>query len=180
MIKSIIQTIGTQIVSNDDGSVLGLVKSVIFNPDTGKIEALWVKTLNPELKNPVLLSDSILDWKKNIYINDDREFAEADDIIRISEIFDRDAFYIGNSVVDESHNKLGSVSDISFDTEKMYLQSVYAEKSILGIFRYGLRIFSYDSIIQALPDGIIVKNTDDIKVSVKEGIADKNQPVMDV
>lgn len=181
MIKSVRQIIGNHVVGHEDGAVLALVRDIIINPDTGKIEAFWVKPLNLPVKNAILLADSILEWKKNIYINDERELAEADDIIKISEILSRNTQFIQNIAINESEDVLGRVVDVDFDTDKLYLKSIYVEKSILGLFKLSSRIFSYDSIIKVMPEYILVKDLNDKKVEVKErGLSKEKQPLLDV
>jgi len=160
MIRSYIQIIGAPVVSSEDGELLAVIRDVIIHPDTGRIEGFWVKSLTLPIRNAVILSDSILEWKKNVYIKDDREIAEAEDIIKISELFSRNTFFIGNSVISESGLRLGKVYDLDFDTNKMYLRNIYSEKSVLGFFKYSPRVFSYDSIIQVLPEYILEKDTE--------------------
>ena len=176
MIRSYRQITGAHILGGENGELLAILRDVIIDPDTGKIEGFWVKPLTLPVKNAVILSDSVLEWKKNVYIKDDREIAEAEDIIRISELLSRNTFFIGNSVVSESGQMLGRVNDLDFDTSKMYLRNIYSEKSLLGFFKHDQRTFSYDSIIQVLPEYILVKDTADKKVGVK----DVAQPLLDV
>jgi len=181
MIRSVQQIIGNHVVGQEDGAILALIKDAVINPDSGKIEAFWVKPMNIPIKNAILLSDSILEWKKNIYINDERELAEADEIIKISEILSRNTFFIGNIVINESEEVLGSVVDVDFDTNKLYLKNIYVEKAFLGIIKYKSRIFSYDSIIKVMPEYILVKDLENIKVKVKERrLSKEEQPLLDV
>jgi len=178
MIRSYRQIVGNPILSHEDGVLLALIQDVIIHPDTGKIEAFWVKPLTLPIKNAVLQSSSILEWKKNIYIKDEREIAEPEDIIKISEIFSRNTFFVGNQVKNESEEFLGKVCDLDFDTKKFYLKNLYTQKSFFG-FRYQPRTFSYDSIIKVLPEYILVKDVEEKKVKEAALIEDK-QPLLDV
>jgi len=181
MIRSVLQIIGSHVVGHEDGAVLALIKDAVINPDSGKIEAFWAKPLNLPIKNAILLSDSILEWKKNIYINDERELAEPDEIIKISEILSRNTLFIGNIVINESEKVLGKVVDVDFDTNKLYLKNIYVEKTFLGLFKYESRIFSYDSIIKVMPEYILVKDVEDKKVRIKErALSKEEQPLLDV
>jgi sporulation protein YlmC with PRC-barrel domain len=181
MIRSVLQIIGNHVVGHEDGAILALIKDAVINPDTGKIEAFWVKPLNIPIKNAILSTDSIIEWKKNIYINDERELAEADEIIKISEILTRNTFFIGNTVINESEEVLGKVIDVDFDTNKLYLKNIYVEKTFLGIIKYQSRIFSYDSIIKVMPEYILVKDMEDKKVRVKErALSKEEQPLLNV
>jgi sporulation protein YlmC with PRC-barrel domain len=179
--RSYRQIIGAPVVGYEDGAVLGMIYDMVIHPDTGRIEALWVKPLTVPIKSAIILSDSILEWKKNVYIKDEREIVEAEDIIKITEILNRNTFFVGNIVKNESSEKLGRVYDVTFDTAKLYLKDIYTEKSILGLFKYSPRIFSYDSIIKVLPEYILVKDLDAKKVQVIEsGLIKDDRTVLDV
>ena len=173
------QIIGTHILRHEDGEVIALLQDLIIHPDTGKIEGFWVKPLTLPFRSAVIQSDSILECKKNIYIKDEREIAEPEDIIRISELLSRNTLFIGNHVKNKSGDGLGSVHDLDFDTKKLYLRNLYTEKAFL-IFKYNQRIFNYNTIIQVLPEYILVKEVEEKKEKAKEPALMKDEPVMDV
>ena len=179
MIQEFNKIIGKPIVGSEDGAYLAVIQDIIIHPDTGKIEGFWVKPLTLPIKNGILQSDAILEWKKNIYIKDDKEIAEPDEIIRISEILSRETYFIGNTVKNESDEILGKVFDIDFDSKKLYLKNLHIEKSFLG-FNQSQRIISYDNIIKVLPEYILVKDIKEQKVKAEDGIViDEKQPLMD-
>lgn len=172
--------IGTRILDNEEGNLLAVIQDIIIQPDTGRIEGLWVKPLTLPIKNAILQSDAILEWKKNIYIKDESKIAEPEDVIKISEILARNTFFIKNQVKNESGRTLGRIYDLDFDTTKLYLRNLYSQKSFIG-FKYGPRVFSYDSIIKVLPDYILVKDMESKKVRVEENlIVKEKQPLLDV
>lgn len=179
MIKSYQQIIGTPVVRHSDGELLALINDVIINPDTGKIEAFWVKPATIPVSNAVLKSDAITDWKKKVYIQSENEIVEAEDVIRISEILSKNTYFIGNTVKNEAGDFIGTVYDLDFDTEKLYLRQIYTEKSFL-IFSFSKRIFNSDSILKALPEYILVKDKQDIKEKVGETAFIKRKPLLDV
>lgn len=174
------QIIGMPIVGFEDGSPLAMIKDIIIHPDTGKIEGFWVKPLTLPIKDGILLSDSILEWKKNVYIKDEREIAEPDEIIKIEEVLARETYFIGNTVKNESEEVIGKVFDVDFDTKKYYLKNIYIEKSIIG-FKHSQRMLPYDSIIKVLPEYILVKDIKDKKETVEGRVMlDDKQPLLDV
>ena len=180
MIRSYRQIVGTPILGHEDGALLALIQDIIIHPDTGKIEAFWVKPLTLPIKNAIIQNDSILEWKKNIYIKDVREIAEPEDIIKISEILSRNTFFIGNLVKNEAEEVLGKIYDLDFDTNKLYLKNLYTQKSFFG-FKFQSRIFPYDRIIKVLPEYILVKDIEEKKVKVKEAsLLEDKQPLLDV
>ncbi|MBU0577321.1 PRC-barrel domain-containing protein [Patescibacteria group bacterium] len=170
MINDYKSIIGTPILDFDDGNPLAMLKDVIIDPDTGKIEAFWVKPLTILASDAVIQSQDIVEWKKNIYVKDDSVIADPADIIRISDILSRATYIIGNRVQNEEGEFYGRVYNIDFDTETFYLKQIYVEKSILGLISLGRRIFSFDSIVEVLPGSIIVKD----KATKKEKIIKTN------
>ncbi len=175
MIRTYSQIIGTTVLRHENGEAIALIRDIIIHPDTGKIDGLWVRPLTMPIKNAVIQSDAILEWKKNVYIKDEREIAEPEDIIKVSEILSRNIVFIGNQVKNESEEILGRAYDLDFDTDKLYLKNLYVQKSFLG-FKYQSRIFSYDSIIKVLPEYILVKDTE----KKKETALVKDKPLLDV
>ncbi len=158
MIKEYKSIIGTPIMHFDEGSLLAMVKDVVINPDTGKIEAFWVKPLTVPMFNAVIQSQDIVEWKKNIYIKNDSVITNPIDIIRISDIMAKETYIIGNRVQNKDGKYYGKVYNITFDTGSFYLHQIHVQKSILGIINYEQRIFSFDGIIEVTPSAIIIKD----------------------
>jgi len=158
VIKEYKSIIGTPIMHFDEGSLLALIKDVVINSDTGKIEAFWVKPLTVPMFNAVIQSQDIVEWKKNVYIKNDSVITDPADIIRISDIMAKKTYVIGNRVQNEEGIYYGKVYSITFDTESFYLKQIYVQKSILGIINYEQRIFSFDNIIEVTKDRIIIKD----------------------
>jgi len=179
MIRTQSQIIGNPVLREGDGETVALMQDAIIHPDTGKIEGFWVKPLTLPVKSAVIPSESILEWKKNVYVKDEREIAEPEDIIKIAEILSRDTLFMGNQVKNEEGLYLGRVFDLDFDTEKFYLRNLYTQKSFL-LFKYDPRLFNYDAIIQTTPDYIVVQELESKKEKVKNtSILKDEQPVMD-
>ena len=180
MIRNYSQIIGTPILSHEDGRAIALLQDVIINPDNGKLEGFWVKPITLHIGNAIIQNNSILEWKKNIYIKDEREISEPEEIIKISEILEMNTLIIGNSVKNEAGEVFGNVFDIDFDTSKLYLRNLYVQKSFLG-FKYGQRIFNYDTIAQVLPEYILVKDIEEKKEKAEDMTLMKDkQPLLDV
>lgn len=168
--------LGTHIVHQTEGSVLALVNDIIIHPDTGKVEAFWVKSISIPIANAILRVDDILEWKKNIYVRDERAITDPADIIRVSEILSRNTFFIGNQVKSESGQYLGKVYDLSFDGKSFSIKQLFTQKIFL-FFAFETRIFDYSSVIEVLPEYITVKNMEAKKEKAEEGAG---QPLFDV
>lgn len=174
MIREYRQIIGTPVLQQDDGSPLAVLNDIIIDPDSGKVMAFWVKPVNIPLSNAIIETDSILEWKKNIYIQDERQISDPADIIRISEVLERNTFFIGNRVQSEEGEKLGMVTNLTFDDRHFKLRQLMSHKIFL-FFAYQPRLFDYRAVISVNPDYIVVKNKEEKKEEVKSG-----QPVMDI
>jgi len=177
MIKSYKEIIGTPILKNQDGELLGIIYDVIIDPETGKIEAFWIKCSTLPIGNGILQNSSILDWKYKIYIKGEQEISLPDEIIKITEILSKKILFIGNTVRNESGDRLGKIYDLEFDTTNYLIKNLYSSKIFLG-FKFNKRIFSFENIIEALPDHILVKDIqsrevrDVVELNVKHPIMD--------
>lgn len=172
------QIVGTKIIHSKEGNILGVASSLIVDPKNGKIEALWVRPVTLPISNAIMTVGSIIEWKKNIYIESDAEFAEPSDIVRIADILEAKTEFVGNQVVSEEGVYLGNVVDLEFDDEKGFVTNIMTEKSFF-IFGYSSRVFPYDSIIDVRPEEIIVKDLE-IKKVKDEVVIKKGQPALDV
>lgn len=157
MIVEYLNIIGTPILGHESGDLIALLKDLIIDPDTGKIEGIWVKPLTLPMSEGVILAQDLIEWKKNIYIRGEQVISEADDIIRITEILEKNAFFIGNRVENQAGEILGKVYSLDFDTRKLYLQNLYIQKSFL-ILAWNQRMIPYDAILEVLPKVIIIND----------------------
>ena len=169
MIQTYSQIVGTFVIREEDGQILALIQDIIINPDTGKIEAFWVKPAALPFSNAIIKSESIIKWGKKIHVQSENDIAEAEDVIKISEILSQNIYFIGNIAQNEAGEVLGKIYDLDFDTKKMYLRQIYSEKRFL-IFSYNQRIFSYDAILKVTPDHILVKDIAEKKVKVGKSV----------
>jgi len=177
MIRQLSKIIGTHVLSHAHGEVLAIVEDVIIHPDTGKVEGFWVKPLTLPFRHAVLPWEGVVAWKRHLYIRDEQAMAEPDEIIRISEILARKTYYMGNRVRTESGKSLGKVFDLDFDESKMLLRYLFVRKSFL-LFSMAAQFVHYDSIVQVLPDRIIVR---DEERTVKEtGLVEGRRPALEV
>jgi len=158
MIKDFKSLVGAKILEYSSGQVLGLVSGVVIHPDTGVVEAFWVKPLTLPIKSAVLKASDVLEFKKHLYIKDDRVLAQANDIIRINEILDDGREFLGANVVSETGAPYGKCTNLTFDTVTYLLKQIYVQRVFLSLYVLDERIFSYGDIIRVLPGEIIVND----------------------
>ncbi len=158
--------IGAKILSFDSAELLGMVKDIIVDPDTGKLEGLWLIPVKIPVKRMVLRVIDIQAFKKNIYVRSDGVFALAEDSIKINEILDSGCRYIGSMVKNEVGESFGRCYDISFNSESFLVQKIYSKKIFLFVFTLNNWIFSFNQIIN-LTEGVIFVE-DDTRIKEKQ------------
>lgn len=166
MIRDIRSLIGGKVLEHRSGQILALISGIIIDPDTGMVEAFWVKPLTLPFKNAILKSSDILEFKMHLYVKHDSVLAQAEDLIRISEILEDGRSFLGAPVRSESGVSYGKCVNLTFDTGTYALKQIYTRRSILGLIRLDERIFSYNNIVKVLPDGIIVNDDSTKKEAV--------------
>jgi sporulation protein YlmC with PRC-barrel domain len=176
MIKNYSSIIGTPVLNFDDGSLLAVMEDVIVDPETGKIEAFWVKPLTLPIADAILQSQDIAEWKKNVYIKNESLISDPDEVIKITDILTKNIYVIGNKVKNQKGKNYGRVYDLDFNCDTFYVRQIHAQKSVLGIFKYESRIFSFDSIIEMTEEAIIIDDETSKKREVVEGAFVKDKP----
>ncbi|MFH0837757.1 MAG: hypothetical protein V1880_00635 [Patescibacteria group bacterium] len=158
MIRDYKSIVGAKVLEFDSGDFLAMVSGIIVDPDSGMVEAFWVKPATLPYRNAILKISDILEFKKNLYIKSDKVLAQAEDLIRISEILEDGRTFLGNSVRNEAGDSYGKCVNLAFDTKTYALRQIYSRKSALGLITLDERIFSYNSIIRVLPEMILVND----------------------
>ncbi len=168
MIKDILSLRGEKVLHFETGEILALLNWPIIDPDTGIIEAFWVKPLTLTARNAILLTSNILAFKKNVYIKSDKMICDPTEVLRIAAILDEGREFLYASVQNEKQKDYGRVYNLSFSTETYVIRQIYSKKSFLGIFPYAQRIFPYERILKVLPRVIIIDDNNTKKEEVVE------------
>lgn len=158
MIRDYLSLQGSKVLEFDSGDLLGMISGIIVHPDTGMVEAFWVKPATIPLRAAVLKVSDILELKKNFYIKSDKVLAEASDLIRISEILQDGRRFLGSPVVSETGGSYGKCENIAFETDNYALKQIHTRKAFLGLFQTDRRIFSYNNIVKLTPHAIIIND----------------------
>jgi len=156
MVRNYKSIFGARVLEFDSGDLVATVSGIIVDPDTGIVEAFWVKPTTLNVRSAILRVPDIVELKKNFYINSDKVLAQAEDVIRISEILTDGRTFLRNSVKNEAGHSYGTCVDLGFDTKTFALRHIYSKRSVLGLITLDERIFSYNNIIRVLPEMILV------------------------
>ena len=152
------ELLGQSIFCREAPGMVGRVFDLILDPSDGSLVAISVHFA----RKKIIGSRDILSWYPRIVIRDTECIVESDEIVRIQRILDQDIRIIGNAVVTESGNELGTVYDFLFDIDKTIMLHIMVAHSFLGIFRFGNRIIPAKRIVRIESDQIVV--SDDARV----------------
>jgi len=155
----------TTIITKQERTVLGSLKDIILNPETGSAIGLSFYVNGSKNKEMVVNTSDITGVGTNfIMIESVANVSPPDEIIRIKEALDKDIKIIDSKVVDEDERNLGQATDYSINLKTMKLERLYVTSSSL------VKILAHDLIIPA--NDIISIEKDRITVragSVKSG-----------
>lgn len=166
MIKEVRSIIGLKVLHFDTGEPVALLNAPIINPDTGVIEAFWVKPLTISMADAVIQVSDITEFKKHVYVKSEQVIADPADIIRLSDILTEKRWFMNAPVRSEAGHGYGRVADIAFDTSTYMLRQIYVQKFLLGLFPFDRRIFAWERILKVLPDAIVIDDSSDAKETV--------------
>lgn len=156
------------VVEEDGVRPICNVRDLVIDPNDGKVVALSVG------KGRVIVPADILSWGMSgragsaVKINRADSILDVEDIVRVQEVWGRQAQIFEQKVETVSGKELGSVVDFVIDSKAMVLKKLYVAKVFLGLLRLDHRIISAKDIVEILPGKIVVK--DDLGV-VKERAA---------
>jgi len=139
-----------------EGSIrpLTTLKSLILNPDNGRIEALAIDFKAQKIISPI----DIITFSNYIRIHDGDNIIDSEDIIKVQEILKSKRFFAGNKVMTKDNIYIGKVVDYSIDITAMQLKSLIVAKDFLGLVRYGMRIIPYDEIVEVSQKQVTIKS----------------------
>ena len=122
MIRTYQKSIGSPILTFHDGEQAGLLRQIVVDPENGKIVGLVVLAkIHRRMKTMTIAGIDILEWGKNIIIQDESSFSEPGEIIRLASILKEKNFIYKKSVFTLNGNYVGQVSDYFFDSESLVI-----------------------------------------------------------
>ena len=148
------------------------VQDLVIEPTNGRVIALVVNAR----RGLIIVPQDILGIKQGVYIRNIDDVIEAEEVLRVTAVMKDYEPLIGKKVVvksdgsgenedgDDNGVVIGRINDFVIDGKGLFVKKFYTSKSVLGMFHFDNRIISADSIVEILPDRVIVK--DNGKVSV--------------
>ncbi len=149
---------------------IGKVVDVVIDPENGKFQALWVRSLRG-LR--ILSFSDIARWRRGeILVQNEQAFSQPEELPRLKEVFEREVPVI-NAPVFEKKQKIGRVYNITFDTISPRIVALHVRT---GFFMFGKRfIVPYSRIKKITEKGIFLLDPGvKVKASEEENTLIKN------
>lgn len=151
------------------GSAIGMAIEPVISPHNLKILGWWCKLpATPALT--VLLTEDVREFMPNgLAVNDEAVFSTKHELVRHKEVLDLHFQLIGKAVKSKSQ-KLGKVSDFSYDENSYFIQKLYVTKPLTKIFAAeDTLIIDRTQIIEVTDKYILVEDAD-IKATEDETV----------
>lgn len=152
------QLIGKAILSLRTGTQIGEIREPLINPANLKIEGWYVNGPKAAGKR-ILLTQDIRDLiPQGFVVNDLDSLTAIDELIRLRELIDLNFELIGKNVRTENKQKLGKVSDFTFNKNDSFIQKLYISQSIVKSLSGGQAIVDRTQIIEISDKQIVVSD----------------------
>jgi len=148
----------TPVLSLQSGAELAQTAEPIIDPRDLTIEAFYVT--GPVSDGPLVLHVSDIRETGNLghIVDDSTKLMPLDDLVRLQQIIDFGFSLVGNMVFDERGNKLGKVSDYSYEPGSYTVQQLYIKQPILKRVAATSAIVRRTQIISVANEKIIVRS----------------------
>lgn len=145
--------LGTPVFEDEGAQPITTVKDLVIDPESGKTLAFLVNVS----RNLVIMPLDVVSFGDVVRVHANDCIIEAGEVLRIEQVQKKQVHIFNSRVETEEGEYLGRVIDFSVDTVSYALSKIYVGKVILGMFRYGTRVFTARNIVEILPKKIVVK-----------------------
>ena len=147
-----------EVLSLRTGSPIAQILSPIINPDNLKIEGFYCNEYSSKSQTVLLYQDIRDVLPQGVVVNDHDALSDPTELIRLKKILEMDFELIGKPVETISHDKVGKVTDYAFETETMYIQKLYASRSLLKSLTTGSLSIDRNQIQEITPKRVIIQD----------------------
>ena len=161
MLKSITEIGNSRVIDFDDSRILGKVTNWIINPEQRKISAFLIKPTGLFKTTLAVSTMDVIEYgPKLIIVKNESALVAPQEVVHLPKLIRQRYKVLGNPVVTQANKKLGTVSELLFETINSTIQRIYVEPNFLGALKQPDLIISADKIIQITPRKIVVQNDD--------------------
>lgn len=140
------------------GSLIATARQPIINPNNLKIEGFYCDDAF-ENKQLILLCQDIRDIVHGGFLIDDHEkLVEASELVRLKDIIDLHFEILGKTIETTSKEKVGRVGDYAVETNSMYIQKLYAARSIFKSLIGGSLSIDRSQVIEITDKRVIIND----------------------
>lgn len=121
--------IGIEVITDSSGEVLGNVMDFFIDPDSGKVEGLFVYV--PHLMQQrmlLLLTADILRWGQSVSVRSVDVLGPPDDFLRYQKLLEDPRTLIGQRIVTQSGKYIGRCKDVQINTDSMQCEWLFPKK----------------------------------------------------
>lgn len=145
------------IIGLSTGHQIGLATKPVMDWSCLKIVG-FICTVGGD-SNQLLLTQDLREYNTEvILVNSEDAFINASEVIRLQPLLESDFSLIGAGVKTESGNKLGQVSDYTFDPRSFEIQQLHLRRPWLRGLMAGGLVIHRRQIVEVTPPVIIVRD----------------------
>ena len=164
--------IGLPIYEDDPHALpIGTIANLLIEPDTGNIEGFFVRPVSWFASEHLYLRTvDILSWHKNrILINDHSAVGPLADVIRAQELYNQKRPIMGQRIVSENGQQLGTCRDVQFNDTHGKIEWLFPRK-----FWRWQNPLPTSEIIEVTKQAIVIKSEFPIEIATEQ---QQNDPV---
>jgi sporulation protein YlmC with PRC-barrel domain len=153
MEKTYSQIIGIPVAVEGLGKI-ARITDLVVDTQTGKITCFFVNAG----KMKIILPSDILFFGQAIMIGDSEDIIDAEDIVRVTNVLERDIRLLKAKVQTQKGESLGHVHNLIIDIKFFGLTKIVVYKSFFGLFKTQDLLISARDIVKIEKDLITVKS----------------------
>lgn len=161
--------INQPLMSLRSGGPIGTAVEPVINPHNMKILGWWCKPTGAA-EPAILLTEDVREiMPTGLAVNDEAALSSPNDLIRHREILDI-RFRLPGKTVKTKSQKLGKVSDYSYDESSMFVQKLYVARSLVKVFTSDDTLLIDRNQILEVTDNYILVDDAEVKATAEEAV----------
>ncbi len=145
--------LGMPVIDESDGHILGRIMNILIHPDNGQILAFSLDFSFGRIVLPV----DVRGVFREVIVRE-ADITSSEDVVRISQVLERDCPVYAARVVAKNGKFLGKVFDYSMNIDMGMMTNIFVAKGFLGLVRWSQRIISFSNILEIKPKKIVVRS----------------------
>ena len=134
---------------------VGLATSAIINPNNLHIDGFYAHAMNNQ-NNGIIVDIDVREFTlSGIIIDDHEDITNPEDLVRLKPVIDIN-FQLINKAVFQNKRKIGKVIDYAFESNSLFIQTLYVQSSIMSGFGSKELQINRQQIIEINDDRIVI------------------------